>query len=100
MDGPDAGGIALDSEALALEVMHQVGPGGEYLTEQHTMRHFREMWMPTLFNRKRIEEWLADSNRALGTRLRDKTVAMIESHEPEPLADHVRAEIRGILAQG
>jgi len=92
-------GFSLDAEALALEVIHQVGPGGDFLTAKHTLRHFRELWQPTLWDRQRADAWMAAGGKRLGDRLRDKTVSLMESHHPEPLPDAVRQEIAYILKQ-
>jgi trimethylamine--corrinoid protein Co-methyltransferase len=94
------GGISLDAEALALEVIHNVGPGGDFLTQKHTLKHFRELWQPALFDRRRFEGWVAGGSQPLGKRLQDKTVALIDEHEPEPLPAAVRGEIDYILEQG
>jgi trimethylamine--corrinoid protein Co-methyltransferase len=90
-------GASLDAESLALEVIHDVGPGGDFLTQDHTLSHFRELWQPTLFSRERIEDWRAGGGLRLGERLREKTVALIEGHAPEPLSDVVREEIAYVL---
>jgi trimethylamine--corrinoid protein Co-methyltransferase len=92
-----AGGVSLDAEALALEVIHQVGPGGDFLTQKHTLRHFRKLWQPALFDRRRVEDWAATGGKRLGDRLREKTVSIIEEHKPEPLPEGVGAEIDYIL---
>jgi trimethylamine--corrinoid protein Co-methyltransferase len=90
-------GVSLDPEALALEVIHAVGPGGDFLTEEHTLKHFRELWQPSLFDRHRAEDWTTAGSKRLGQRLQEKTVAIITEHQPEPLPDGVREEIRYIL---
>jgi trimethylamine--corrinoid protein Co-methyltransferase len=90
-------GMALDSEALATEVIHRVGPGGDFLTDEHTMNHFRDLWVPTLFDRQRTADWRARGSKRLGDRLREKTIAIIEGHQPEPLPDRVREEVEYIL---
>jgi trimethylamine--corrinoid protein Co-methyltransferase len=90
-------GAKLDGDALALEVIHRVGPGGDFLTDEHTIAHFRDLWQPRLFDRRRAADWRAAGAQRLGDRLRDKTVAIIESHRPQPLPDAVREEIRYIL---
>ena len=90
-------GISLDAEALALEVIHEVGPGGDYLTVPHTLKHFRELWQPGLISRQRLHEWRAGGSKRLRQRLRDKTVAIMEQHRPQPLPDAVRQEIDYIL---
>ena len=90
-------GMSLDAESLALEVIHAVGPGGDFLTANHTLEHFRELWRPMLFSRQRAEEWMAGGGKRLGERLREKTIAIMEEHCPEPLPDAVREEISYIL---
>jgi len=92
-------GISLDAEALALDVVDAVGPGGDFLTERHTLKHFRQLWQPALFDRRRHEEWAAAGSPTLGQRLREKTLATIEAHQPEPLPDAVRQEVADILAR-
>jgi len=92
-------GISLDPETLALEVIHQVGPGAHFLAEDHTMRHFRELWESDLWSRERADLWEAQGARCLGDRLREKTVALIEDHRPEPLPARVKEEVEYILRQ-
>jgi trimethylamine--corrinoid protein Co-methyltransferase len=94
------GGMALDAESLALDVIDQVGPGGDFLTDKHTLKHFRELWQPTLFSRQRADKWIATGSKRLGRRLKEKTVSIIEGHQPEPLPDNVREEIDYILQSG
>ena len=91
------GGLALDAESLALEVIHAVGPGGDFLTANHTLEHFRELWQPALFSRQRADGWIAAGGKRLGERLREKTVAIMDEHRPESLPDAVREEISYIL---
>jgi trimethylamine--corrinoid protein Co-methyltransferase len=93
-------GVSLDTESLALEVIHQVGPGGDFLTQRHTLKHFRELWQPTLFSRQRADDWVAEGSKRLGERLREKTMTILDEHEPELLPDGVRAEIEYILRSG
>ena len=90
-------GVSLDAESLALDVIHQVGPGGDFLTANHTLKHFREQWQPALFSRQRMDDWVAAGRRRLGERLSERTVSIIEGHKPEPLPDHVRQEIDYVL---
>jgi len=92
-------GFSLDAETLALEVIHKVGPGGSFLAEKHTRRHFREFWHSTLWDRRRVGDWAAAGSKRLADRLRERTVGLIESHRPGPLPDSVHREIQYILRQ-
>lgn len=93
------GGFSLDAESLALDVIHRVEPGGDFLSTDHTMAHFRDFWEPTLFNRKRADDWVAAGGRRLGQRLKEKTVGILDEHEPEPLPASVQEEVRYILKE-
>jgi trimethylamine--corrinoid protein Co-methyltransferase len=90
-------GVAFDSESLALDAIHNVGPGGDFLTARHTLKHFRNLWQPELMDRRRADDWVAAGSQRLGRRLCDKTVAIMEEHRPEPLPPGSRQEIAYIL---
>ena len=92
-----AGGMRLDAESLALDVIHQAGPGGSHLATEHTLRHFRETWQPGIFGRHRLADWIRRGGVRLAERLRDKTVALMASHVPSPLPGNVRDEVAHIL---
>jgi trimethylamine--corrinoid protein Co-methyltransferase len=95
-----ARGVTLDAEALALDVIHQAGPGGDFLAQAHTARHFRDYWQPRLFNRQRLDDWIQGGKKRLGDRLRDRTLALMESHRPEPLPSGVWQAVDDILRKG
>jgi trimethylamine--corrinoid protein Co-methyltransferase len=92
-----AAGVALDAEQLALDAIHAVGPGGSYVAEDHTLRHFREAWQPTLFGHYRMEDWRRRGAKGLDARLRDRTVALMESHAPKPVCEAAQREIEAIV---
>ncbi len=72
-----ADGFSFDADDLALEVVNAVGPGGNYLAEEHTLRHYREFWQPSLFDRRRYEAWRSSGARSLRDRLREKTLDLM-----------------------
>ena len=90
-------GIRVDDESLATGVIRDVGPGGEFLSHQHTMDHWRELWLPQLFDRQRLDPWIAGGSKRLGERLRETTMTLINEHEAEALPDSVEEEISAIL---
>jgi trimethylamine--corrinoid protein Co-methyltransferase len=94
-----AQGFSLDAGSLVLDLIHEIGTGGEYLTARHTLKHFRDFWQPELFSRKRMQDWVEEGRPRLGDRLREKTISLIESHRPKPLPGPVREEIRTLLQQ-
>jgi trimethylamine--corrinoid protein Co-methyltransferase len=56
-----AANLMVDEDTLALEAMKDVGPGGTFLSQDHTLQHFRrELWMPGLLERRNWELWEKD----------------------------------------
>lgn len=51
-------GIDLSDESLALDIIKEVGPGGEFMTHPHTFKHMREMSMSNIFDRRNREAWM------------------------------------------
>jgi trimethylamine--corrinoid protein Co-methyltransferase len=90
-------GVVVDDEHLAVHVIDGVGPGGNFLAEDHTLGHFRrEFWQPRLIDRNRRENWEAAGSKTLGQRVREKVVDLIENFEPTPLDAAVEEKLRDI----
>ncbi|MBN1992930.1 MAG: trimethylamine methyltransferase family protein [Anaerolineae bacterium] len=92
-----AAGVSLDDEALAVEVINEVGPGGQFINHDHTFAHWRELWLPQLFNRQRLDAWEKQGANDINVALRDKTIALMDEHCPDALPASVESEIEAIL---
>jgi trimethylamine--corrinoid protein Co-methyltransferase len=91
-------GIEVNDETLALDVIDKVGPGGNFLTEKHTLKYFKtETWYPDLFKRTIYENWVSDGKKTLTQRTNDKLINILEQYEPEPLPQDVQQKIRAIV---
>ena len=44
-------GIPVNDEKMAMEVVKSVGPGGEFISHEHTFQTFRELSKPDLLDR-------------------------------------------------
>ena len=93
-------GITVDDEHLATGVIEAVGPGGHFLAEDHTLKHFRsEFWFPALLDRSRWSNWEATGSLTLGQRVRRKVKDIIERFEPQPIDPKIEKKLRDIIAQ-
>ena len=90
-------GIRLDDEMLAVDVIDEVGPGGEFLSTEHTMAHWRELWLPRFFDRHQLDRWQEEGSRPVNARLREEAVRLIDEHPVEPLPPAVDAALDQIL---
>ena len=89
-------GIDLSDEAFALDLIDEIGPGGSYLTTDHTLRHFKEFWQPTLYSRLRRGDWQKKGSKDLGQRLREKTISLMETTSTPELAASTLNEVEYI----
>jgi trimethylamine--corrinoid protein Co-methyltransferase len=76
---------AVDAQALAVDVIDAVGPGGNFTGHEHTLRHFKKIWYPKYFDRHDYPNWLQDGGRPLESVLREKVQHLLETHQSEPL---------------
>jgi trimethylamine--corrinoid protein Co-methyltransferase len=74
-------GIEVNEETMAVNEINNVGPGGHYLYEEHTMKWFRSHWQPTLMDRNSYEDWESQGRKTLKDRVIEKTKDLIENHE-------------------
>jgi trimethylamine--corrinoid protein Co-methyltransferase len=86
---------ALDESFMP--VLERVGPGGQFLTEKHTVEHMRSLWMPRFFDRKSWEEWDAADKPDPRQAAREKVREILGSHEPPRLDQAMEKEILGII---
>ncbi len=88
------GGVDTDDEHLAVSVIEDVGPGGNFLTEPHTLAHFRtQHWFPTLMDRQSRDDWESGGSKSLSRRVREKVRDLLERHQPTPLPAAVEAQL-------
>ena len=89
-------GIEVNDDTLALDVINQVGPGGHYLMEEHTMRYMRtELYYPSaVFDRQGRERWEETGGTDAWMRAKEIARRILAEHQPEPLDPQVDAWIR------
>ena len=92
------GGIEVSRETLALDEIHAAGPGGDFIQSDHTYRHFRDIWYPTLLDRDNYDGWEAQGRQKLGQRARDRAREILASHQPRALPPSVSEKLGEIIA--
>jgi trimethylamine--corrinoid protein Co-methyltransferase len=89
----------VNDETLALEVMSEVGPDGQFLATDHTLKHYKERWYPSLFERDNYQSWLEKGGKSLAERAADKVENLLAAHKVEPLSDKIKGELRRIVRE-
>ncbi len=94
-------GLEFSPRQIARDLMYQVGPGGEFLSQTHTMQHFKkELWRPSIFTRQPMESWKKEGEMDTLVRVREKIRHILETHEPEPLPDDVIEKLEYMKSEG
>ena len=82
--------VPVSADALAVEEIIAVGPGGNHLGRPLTRRAYRSFWRPTVFDHQVHDRWLADGATTMGERVRQR-VADVRS---QPRAFELGADVR------
>ncbi len=89
--------VDMSDEALALDLIDQLGPDGSFLETDHTIAHYRERWYPSLIDHLAYSAWQARGATTLAERAAVRVDRILTDHRPVPLADDVARRIAGIL---
>ncbi|MFW6048667.1 MAG: trimethylamine methyltransferase family protein [Candidatus Bipolaricaulota bacterium] len=93
-------GYSVDEERLAVDLIDELGPGGDFLSQRHTVEHFKEeTWIPGLLDRQGYMSWEQEGAKTFKERANEKVEDIIENHEPEEIAGDKREKIEEIIAR-
>ncbi len=90
-------GINTDDEHLALDLIEKQGPAGEYVTTDHTYKHWKEWFLPTLQDRTDYETWKNAGAKTMGQRVKERTDELLEKYEAKPIDEKMRKELHNII---
>ncbi len=90
-------GIQVTDETLALDILKEVGPGGEFLSHDHTFDHWKEWFRPTIIDRSNFEVWSESGSKTYNDRLEPEVDRILETHEPDPLDENIVQEMKKII---
>jgi len=90
-------GVEINPATLAMDIIEKVGPGGHFLTEQHTMDNFRtQMHFTKLFNRSNHENWVAAGSKCFGDSANALVKEILKWHEVKLLDPEVEKAIKAV----
>ena len=79
-------GIRVADDTLAMDVIHEVGPGGGFITHDHSFEYMKYQSQPRLFDRRNRQQWLeATGGVSLRDRAYETAIGILETHKPPPL---------------
>ena len=93
-------GMRVDDENLAVDIIKSVGPGGDFLMQDHTMKYMRTLpSVPNLIERNNRENWLAAGGKGLAERAAQRAAEILATHKPMPLSNQAKSALRAIVEE-
>jgi len=93
------GGVEVTPETLAVDVVRDVGPGGDFLSHRATAKQVRKaQWRPTILNRQGRARWLEEGGLDLREKARRKALQLLEEHRVAPLPAELVARVDELVA--
>jgi trimethylamine--corrinoid protein Co-methyltransferase len=91
--------LRFDEETVPLAAMDRIGPGGDFLTEDHTACHFRKsIFFPRFLDRSTFDSWKGKGSRDLRVALNEHAKRIIASHRPRMLPEQANTAVRRAVA--
>ncbi len=92
------GGIMVNKDTLALDVIHAVGAAGEFVSHEHTYSRFREEASKnSLIYRGTRDAWKADGSKDLTQRAYEEAQQILDTFKVKPLPANVISRMRSIV---
>jgi trimethylamine--corrinoid protein Co-methyltransferase len=89
------GGINVNADTLACDVIENVGPGGSYVLEEHTVRHmFKEFFYPNLAVRSNFDIWEQKGRPDMLSAASDEVLELLDDGEEGLLDPEVVLRIK------
>jgi len=91
-------GITVTSDALASDLIARVGPGGNYMMEDHTVRRCRtESWQPAIASRVDLASWQEGGRADVVTRAHQRWQRLLAEHQDPPLDEVTARQLQAFV---
>ena len=90
-------GVAIDTDALALEEIDAVGPGGSHLSRKYTRKHVRDYVAPRLISQDQYDSWQAMGSSTLLERTAQRTKELREGERAYALEAEALAQLDALV---
>ena len=95
-----AAGVNFDRLDDAMEAVRRVGPGGHYLGDEFTLKHFKDAFFsPEILDYQAFEHWTVNGEKDMGMRTREKAEALLRNYVAPALDISKRDELDAFVAK-
>ncbi len=91
--------VDFSDRAFALDLIQELGPGGVYLGQRHTVDQMREaLSLAALSDRDSFEDWYQKGQLSRVDVARAKVQEILDTHKPAPLPEGVPEDMEEVVA--
>lgn len=90
-------GIEVSPYTLAEDLIHKVGPGGNFMAEEHTCNHVRDFWEPSILVGQTYDQWMESGKKDMNVYLNERVKEIIAKGPQNPLSDEIGRELDAIV---
>jgi trimethylamine--corrinoid protein Co-methyltransferase len=91
-------GIDFEDTLMGVDLIKEIGIGGHFLSERHTLDHLRsEQVQSTVIDRRVREEWVDLGSKSIIQSANEKAAELIRTHKPDPLPEDMAKELKRIV---
>jgi trimethylamine--corrinoid protein Co-methyltransferase len=91
--------LDISEETLALDLIHEIGPDGNFVEARHTLNHVREDWVPALMDRNNHQRWAANGATTLQQRANERVRKLLAGHRARRLPEAVLQTLENVVAE-
>jgi trimethylamine--corrinoid protein Co-methyltransferase len=90
-------GIPVNEDTLAYDTLKQVGPQGEFVTHCHTLKHFRSLYHPRLFDRSTFLIWEENGSQDIAVVANKEWKTRVDGYVKPDLPKDMRTALRSYV---
>ncbi len=91
-------GVLVNDETLAMDVVDELGPEGDYLSHDHTYRHYKDAYYSKLADRQIYSAWQDAGSTSMGERASKQVEEILAGHKVDAaVSDEIRQALRNYV---
>jgi len=93
--------VSVNEETLAFDLIKKVGPGGNFLSQKHTLKWFQiEEFIPsTVIDKASKSQWERTGTKDALQRAKEYVDKILREHQPKPLPSEIERELDSFMAE-
>ena len=91
-------GIPVDDDRLCVDSIKRVGFGGNFMTEEATLKYLRSDYYETkILNRLSREDWEKAGSKDINACAKERITKLMKEHQPDPLDSGNAKELEALV---